>query len=225
MTGACHVGLERAALEEIVARIDPVVCRRTYLRGSVLFREGEEPAFLYAVHEGAVKVVRSSGLGRDVITEILFSGDLCGALCCLDDRPLPVTGVCLVDCLVSLLPREDFLRLSRLDPSLMATATQVCREKTRLQREMMVGMAAERADQRMARALLMLADRLGHPTAKGVRFPLPLDRQELADLIGTTVETAIRVMSRFRREHLVAEPRGEVLIADPEALQAIAQGS
>ena len=53
-------------------------------------------------------------------------------------------------------------------------------------------------------------------------MPLHLSRQEIADLVGTTIETAIRIMSRWQKEGLVETDRTGFLIHDPAALQEIA---
>jgi CRP/FNR family transcriptional regulator len=75
---------------------------------------------------------------------------------------------------------------------------------------------------RVARLFLTLAERLGHKRDGEIFLPLPLSRQDIADLVGTTIETAIRIMSRWQKEGVVeTDPRG-FLVRDPAALRAIA---
>ena len=76
--------------------------------------------------------------------------------------------------------------------------------------------------ERLARALLRLATYNGTPTKDGLMIQMRLTRQDLADMTGTTVETAIRVMSRFRKQGWITTQRGRVVIKQPEELETVA---
>jgi CRP/FNR family transcriptional regulator len=81
-------------------------------------------------------------------------------------------------------------------------------------------LAGERVERRMAHILLKLADRVGRADPEGVLLTIPLSRQDLADMAGTTLETTIRTMSRFRTEGLITTRRGGYLvITDVEKLR------
>jgi CRP/FNR family transcriptional regulator len=82
--------------------------------------------------------------------------------------------------------------------------------------------AGSRVEERFALLFLKLAERLGRPLPEGTSIPLPLSRQDLADLTGTTIETCIRIMSRWGREGLVRTERDGFVVADPEALRRLA---
>jgi len=213
--------LDRLTSEEKEG-LEPLLRPRVVHRGEALFEQGEEPEWFFLVSRGTMKVCRSSGLGRDVILELLFPGDLCGALCALDHRPYPVGCAALEDGEVFRIARDEFLALCARWPGILAKAVPVCQAKMRLQRQMLVGMAVERAEQRAARALLLLAERLGIPTPKGLRTRMVLDRQEFSELIGTTVETAIRILSRMRRAGIIREEKHHLFVLDEARLQHMA---
>ncbi len=215
------VFLDRLTSEEREA-LEPLLRHRVVHRGEALFQQGDEPEWFFLVSRGAMKVCRSSGLGRDVILELLFPGDLCGALCALDHRPYPVGCAALEDGEVHRIARDEFLALCARMPGVLAKAVPDCQAKMRLQRQMLVGMAVERAEQRAARALLLLAERLGVPTPKGLKTRMVLDRQEFSELIGTTVETAIRILSRMRRAGIIREEKQHFYVLDDARLQQMA---
>ena len=77
---------------------------------------------------------------------------------------------------------------------------------------------------RLAATLLRLSDREGVRTKRGVELPFHLTRQSLADMSGTTVETAIRVVSRWLRDELVEDRSDRLIVRDQPALRARAQG-
>ena len=84
--------------------------------------------------------------------------------------------------------------------------------------------AGARVETRFAHLFLKLADRLGRPRGASVFIPLALSRQELADLTGTTIETCIRLMSRWGKEGLLATERDGFVLRDRTALEALTQG-
>ena len=84
--------------------------------------------------------------------------------------------------------------------------------------EQIRSLAVERVEQRIARTLLKLAETAGSDVPDGRVIEMPLTRQDVADMTGTTVETAIRVMSKFRRLGLIRTRRGKVVLVDREAL-------
>ncbi len=82
-------------------------------------------------------------------------------------------------------------------------------------------MAGGRVETRFAHLFLKLADKVGRPAREGTQIPVPLSRQELADLAGTTIETCIRIMSRWGKDDVLrTEPQG-FLLRDRAALEKL----
>ncbi|MCG2739280.1 MAG: Crp/Fnr family transcriptional regulator, partial [Syntrophaceae bacterium] len=90
--------------------------------------------------------------------------------------------------------------------------------------ETIKSMAVERVERRIARILLKLAATTGSSSEGGIIvIELPLTRQDIAEMAGSTVETAIRTMSRFRKKGLVQTKQGRVTILQPHELVKIAE--
>jgi CRP/FNR family transcriptional regulator len=85
-------------------------------------------------------------------------------------------------------------------------------------------MTGGRVDVRLARLFLKLADQMGTPARGGIFIPLPLSRQELADFTGTTIETAIRIMSRWNRDGIILTEKEGFLLLERATLEALAAG-
>ena len=79
-----------------------------------------------------------------------------------------------------------------------------------------------RVEGRLARFFLKLADQMGQPVRDGTFIPLALSRQELADMIGTTIETSIRIMSRWGKEDIVRTEKDGFVLLDRPALESLA---
>ena len=80
-----------------------------------------------------------------------------------------------------------------------------------------------RMDARFARLFLKLADQLGKPHRGGLLIPLTLTRQELAELIGTTVETSIRIMSRWHKDEILLTEKDGFVLADRATLEELSR--
>ena len=86
----------------------------------------------------------------------------------------------------------------------------------------MVELSGGKLEPRFARMFLKMADESGRPSPEGIVIPVHLSRQDLADLSGTTIETSIRIMSRWGKEGLVRTDRNGFVILDKPALEALA---
>jgi MoaA/NifB/PqqE/SkfB family radical SAM enzyme len=84
--------------------------------------------------------------------------------------------------------------------------------------------AGARVETRFAHLFLKLADRIGRPRGGAVFIPMVLTRQELADLTGTTIETCIRLMSRWGKEGVIETEKDGFVLADRAALEALTLG-
>jgi CRP/FNR family transcriptional regulator len=79
-----------------------------------------------------------------------------------------------------------------------------------------------RIESRFARVSLNLAARMGRDERDGTFIPLVLSRQELADMMGTTIETCIRIMSRWNKEAVVRTEKDGFVVLDGDELRRIA---
>jgi CRP-like cAMP-binding protein len=84
--------------------------------------------------------------------------------------------------------------------------------------------AGGRVETRLAHLFLKLADKVGRPDGRGTFIPMALSRQDLADLTGTTIETCIRIMSRWGKEGSVITEKDGFIVVDRSTLERLAQG-
>ena len=189
---------------------------RTLAPGACLFDQGDEPMALYQVQSGFVKLTRAQPAGKEAICELLLPGDVFDLPSCLDGRPYPLsckapttTSVELAWVPRSLVVQDNALR-SRCQGRLI--------EQLRQQRECAVASAYERVEVRLARALVWLAVQLGTRVGERVTLPLWMTRQEIAEWVGTTTETVIRLCSDLRRRGLIDLGKGHLTLVNPSGM-------
>jgi CRP/FNR family transcriptional regulator len=193
---------------------------RSYVAGETIFREGEPATSFHFVLGGRVKIVKSGPGGRDVILEIFGPGDPVGALAVYDERDFPAAAVALEPASLLSIPRQEFFAVLASNPmlarGLLMGLTRRMFELTRKLAE-----RSSRVEFRIARLFLTLADRLGREEKGGLSIPMSLSRQEIADLVGTTQETAIRIMSRWGKDGVLVTSDSGFLVADRTVLERI----
>lgn len=203
--------------------LQPLFERRDYDRDEVLFFEGERPDWLFIVVGGHVKLIKHSDDGRDVILYLAMPGDLIGGVSAFGRRPHPFTAQAMVPSAALRVAGRDFAAIMDAHPRVARQTLDDLIERLVEAHETMKSLAVERVERRIARQLLNLSRRAGRESAEGVAIQVPLVRQDVADMAGTTVETAIRVLSRWRRDGLVMTRNGHLVVTDVEGLQAVVE--
>ena len=194
-------------------------------RGQELYGEGEPAMGLLLVVRGVVKLVRALDSGRDIIIELLGRGDLLGEAALSDEGRADSRAVCVHPSTLLLLPRQNMLAFVASNPDAIRNVLAVLHASLVRAHQRVEDMAVFGVRQRIARFLIRLADWTGRVDGGRVHVPLALSRQELAGMVGTTMETTIRIMSALRREGLVEPARRGVVLPDREALALVAAGA
>ena len=167
-----------------------------------------------AIVSGRVKVFKSTPAGKEIILEIFGAGDPLGAVAVYERVPFMASALTLEDTQCLRIEQSAFFRLLEQDPELvrglLSGLTIRLAELTRRLAEL----TGARVEVRFARLFLKLCDQIGRPDHGGLFVAMPLSRQELADLTGTTIETAIRIMSRWQRDGVLHTEKDGFVILD-----------
>jgi CRP-like cAMP-binding protein len=218
-----RIAMFRRVSPEDRRHILQVAAMKRFARGELIFREADPADTFLAIVDGRVKVYKTAPNGKEVILEIFGAGDPLGAVAVYENRELPASALALEDTECVAIGRHDFFSLLEHHPAivraLLSGLTLRLAELTRRLAEMTAG----RVEARFARLFLKLAEQIGKRDDDGVFIAMPLTRQELADLTGTTIETAIRTMSRWQKEDVVRTEKDGFVIANRRALETAAE--
>jgi CRP/FNR family transcriptional regulator len=180
-----------------------------------LFWEGDSADALYIICEGRVKVLKHSSAGKEFIVAFFGPGEMFGEVAVFEGKPYPASAQAVEPTSVLSIMRGDFVRLLGERPDVALRIMLVLSGRLRDAQNRLRDIANERVEQRIGNLLLMLASKLGPE--------LPFTRQEIADMAGTTTETAIRVMSGFKEKGILSSARGKVLILDEAKLRSASE--
>jgi CRP/FNR family transcriptional regulator len=204
------------------ARLAPYAQVRDYVRGEQIFVEGSPSDHYYSIVSGRVKVFKMTPAGKDVILEIFGVGDPLGAVAVYEGWPFPASAVALEDTTCLTIERSAFFALLEKHPTLVRGLLLGLTHRLIELTNRLIELTGGRVEPRFARLFLKLANEVGKPQGGGTFIPMPLSRQELADLTGTTIETAIRIMSRWGKQRIVLTEKDGFLLVDVKALDALA---
>ena len=206
---------------EELARERHLFRKRAVAKHGYVFLEGDPPDRLVILLKGRIKLTRTSE-GKDVILRLVEPGDWFGGVAAFGRRAHPYSAQALDPSVVMDIRGEDFALLMTRYPAMAQQVIEGLTEQLIEAHEMIRRLALEPVEPRLAYTLLQLAARGGGRVTPGVALP-SITRQNLAELAGTTVETAIRILSKWKRAGLVREDNGRIVIADLAALDALAR--
>jgi CRP/FNR family transcriptional regulator len=188
-----------------------------------IFREGDRAEYFHIVKEGTVKCVKSSPQGKECTLKMLMPGDL---FCCdaavFDGACHPGTAKPMGDVSVLRFKKDSYYDILRRNPEAAIEVIKYLGNRLNEAQEKAKILALDRADQRLAALLVDMAGRSGVKEPQGIRLALRVTREDMANMVGTTTETAIRIMGRFKRDHLVAGTANRLIIKDLDRLRALA---
>ncbi len=203
--------------------------RQTLVRGQTIMWEGDEALVVANVMEGVLKLSTTLGDGREQIVGIVYPSDFIG-------RPFGQQShhsvTALTDAKVCVFPRQSFDGFAREHPELEHKLLQRTLTELDRARHWMLLLGRKTATEKIATFLLEMADRLAPQgcdhaaSTASTAFDLPFGRQQIADILGLTIETVSRQLTAMKQEGVIQIPdRRRIVIADRPALQAMSGNS
>jgi len=204
--------------EEELKELDPYLVQTSYKKREDIFTEGDSPEWFYIVSKGKVKVTKLSHEGKEIILEIISPFDIFGGVAVLRNFPYPANAVAMEDSEVIKISRKNLMRLVDRFPNLMYCIALQLGDRMKSSYDSLKNIALERVEARIAALLLKLSKKVGVETKEGILIDMRLTKQDVADMVGTTVETSIRTFSKFKKQGFVKDTNGKIIIKDREGL-------
>lgn len=222
-----HIPIFSKLGPESLQKLAEIMVEAEFPRGKLLFVEGEPADKVYFILQGRVKLFKSSTDGREQILHILGPGDVVNLVPFLDRGPHPASAEVVEAARVALLQAADFDPLVYQNAEILVELVRILGERLRLATAQIASLGTQDALGRLSSLLLNLATEYGEPAPgreASVLIDLDLTRQELANFIGLSRETTARLLSRLKREGIIALDRSKIHVLDPARLRHYAGG-
>ncbi len=196
---------------------------RQYRRRELLFGQGANPEGLFCIISGQVKIFQTGIDGRDQIVRLAGPGDPIGYRALFSDEPYNASAEAIEDCEICFIDKAAVMDLLEDKPRFMRRLLQWLGQDLRQAEERLRQFAQKPVRERLAETLVILAQAFGKAVPGGILLDIRLTRQEIAELAGTVLETAVRCMSEFKKENLLIGEGRALILPDPKALAEVAR--
>lgn len=192
-------------------------------KDTFMFNQGEQATTFYVLLDGAIKLIQVTPEGHQVTVDYVTEGGGIGIIVALSNTEYPVTAVVVQDSWVIAWGQESLTELMLQYPQLALNGMRlIANYFVRLQNRYRE-LSTERVERRVARALLRLVRQTGKKVEGGILIDMPLSRQDLAEMTGTTLYTVSRILSGWEKQGIVAAGREWVTLQQPHKLVVIAE--
>lgn len=194
-------------------------------RGEAIWLSGTPSLFAGVVGVGFVKMTRPTSQGMEVAVELLGPGQCFGLMAVLEGRPFPLAAVAVTHTWYLKMPTQAIQALYQRSGALKDQIVRAIGPRLRRAHDMMGRLSSGRVEERLAAVLVMLGDSYGLEMDGSVLLQVPLTRQDLSEMAGTTVETTIRIMSRWQKDGSVSTDQRRIRLLDVAALEETMRGA
>ncbi len=193
------------------------------LAGERLFLQGEHAARFYILVEGRIRITQVTPDGQQVLMRLVGPHQIFGGIAAVRSGDYPASAEAQVACVVLVWSSETMQDLLDSVPRLAHNMLLLMSDHIQILQDRLREMITEQVERRIAHTLLRLIRHAGRKVEDGVLLDLPLTRQDLAEMAGTTLYTVSRILSRWDADGIVKSERQRILIRIPHRLVAIAE--
>ena len=191
--------LNNEELLEIVNTIN----HKEYIKGDIIFTEGNEAKTLYFINEGKIKLYKYTKDGKEQILHVLSEGDFFGELDLIKPSKYGFNARAIVDSKICTLSKDEMKDIMMRNPEIGIKVLETVGERLSKVENLVQNLATNDVDSRMAYLLIDLMEKYGKAEEKNISIKLPLSREEMANYIGVTRETISRKLKKFEDEKLI----------------------
>ena len=211
--------LLNALTEEQIQKLAGVCRLKQSDRGEPIWLSGADASFIGLVGSGFVKLVQSNSSGVDMTQEVMGPGQIFGLLGMIAGTGCPLMAYGLTNTVYLKIPKQAFQQI--YDDNNIFKDRLIRRTAIRMHQKLdfMAKLSTGRAEERIAAILFILAESYGIEENKTLRLTVPLTRQAIGEMAGTTTETTIRVLSVWDKAGIVKTEHHFITILDPDQLE------
>jgi CRP/FNR family transcriptional regulator len=199
-----------------IANLEPYFQEHKFEKSQYLFWEGDPALRMYVIKSGRVRLLKSSAAGKDMVLEVMVPGQICGGNTLFAETHR--NGAQAVEATVAYgLSRENYDQLLTKYPEIARGIIKYLGAKLMDAHDVIISLVSSKVESRIASVIVRLCENHGTPTKDGILINIRLTRRDIADIVGSTVETTIRTISKFQKKGLLSSLSGRLLIRNFDA--------
>ncbi|WP_317132390.1 MULTISPECIES: Crp/Fnr family transcriptional regulator [Tenacibaculum] len=203
-------------------RISGCKTSKTIKKGEPLFQEGEHINGIFCIKDGLCKVSKMSDNGRDQIIHLIRKGDIIGERSLINDEVSNLKAVAVNDMEVCFIPKEEIIKDLQNNSNFSMDMLKKMASSLKNADNVIVDMAQKTVKQRLADTLIFLDSEFEKNEDGSIG--ILLTREDIANIIGTATESAIRLLSDFKKKKLINLKGKQIFVLNIPGLQQISQG-
>ncbi|WP_298898750.1 Crp/Fnr family transcriptional regulator [uncultured Psychroserpens sp.] len=209
----------KALTREELVRISGCKTSRIIKKGEVIFEEGDAVNGVFCVKDGVCKLSKLSSNGKDHIVKLVVKGDLLGQRSLVGEESANLSAVALNDMEVCFIPKSEIMQDLQKNPKFTLDMLQQMAHDLKESDNVIVDMAQKSVKNRLADVLIYLNDHFG--VDDDGFLAINLSREDYANVVGTATESAIRILSQFKKDGFISTQGKQIKIENLHKLKLI----
>lgn len=211
--------LPAEALQEVRAamRVERVA------KDDIICEQGEAIDRAYALGAGSIRIVQTGSDGGQAIVRFIGPGEMFATVPLFTDHRAPADAIAAEPSTIMTWSEQDLQRLMTIYPAIAVNVIRALGLRMMQLQERVRELTTQRAEQRIAHALLRLVEQAGRDGVRGTTIELPLRRKDLAEYAGTTLHTASRMIAAWEKAGLLASSGQRLTVCDLGGIRSLAE--
>lgn len=193
-----------------------------YSKGEIIFREAAYPAGIFYIIDGKVKKYKVDKDGKEHIIYVANKGELIGYHAILSEDRYPDSASALEKSKIAFIPKEDFLLTLQQSPVLSKRLLKTLSHEFAVLANSLSVFAQKSVRERLALQLIVLREKYKQNFQPGMPVEINISRDDLASLVGTVRERAVRILTEFKEAGIIETKGRKIIVHDVKQLIKIA---
>lgn len=209
----------KALTKEELIRISGCKTSKLIKKGEIIFEEGDTINGVFCVKDGVCKLSKLSANGRDQIVKLVVKGDLLGQRSLVGEESANLSAIALNDMEVCFIPKSEIMNDLQNNPKFTLDMLQQMAHDLKDSDNVIVDMAQKSVKNRLADVLIYINNQFG--VDQEGYLSINLSREDYANIVGTATESAIRILSQFKKSSLISTRGKQIKIENLKKLEHV----
>ncbi len=196
-------------------QINSQIVLKLFKKNETILYEEDTSEFMYIILSGKVKVIKTTGEGKEIILAMHNAGSFFGEMSLIDGKTSPASVVATEDSIISIISKNDFYSLLFTHKKVLENLLKIFSSRLRSSWDTIKLLNFNNASQRIRTLFFMLSEEHGKRTADGIILNANLSHKEISEMTGLTRETVTRVMDKWQKEGEIAILKNKSIRLNP----------